>query len=393
MDFHVYFRVFDPELFPSGGDLRIELYNGSRTKIAESNTPDADDEHIEDVSVTANQTYYLRVLGASEDEAINGYDLTVINRGFGGPEPPAGEGPQVTGIWYNDQNTEPPPFDPKPTENGPTPLVNSLVIYFQDLPNRRAADGNLDMQIFDENVAENPVHYLLVGDHNGIIPIRSVDYTPNLPQVEDAPAVGDIELFFVNPLPDDRYTLTIFDSCRDTEGNALDGESNASQPLPADQVRFPSGDGLPGGDFVARFTVDSRPEVGTWAARAVSIDINGNGYFDPENPDFTNRDLVFRFGQNNDDVFAGRFVLDGNGVATGFDSLAAYGLAVTGATPGFRWLIDRNGNGVAGFLSPVRYRSTVDLLLAIWTSTPPTATKSDCLQAQRGNSSRSPVQA
>ena len=72
-------------------------------------------------------------------------------------------------------------------------------------------------------------------------------------------------LTFANPLPDDRYTLTIKDNVVDPAGNKLDGESNAIEPNGAPS--FPSGDGQPGGNFVARFTVDSRPEIGTWSTQ------------------------------------------------------------------------------------------------------------------------------
>ena len=49
----------------------------------------------------------------------------------------------------------------------------------------------------------------------------------------------------------------------DPAGNQLDGESNAAEPNGAPM--FPSGNGVPGGNFVGRFTVDSRPEIGVWS--------------------------------------------------------------------------------------------------------------------------------
>ncbi len=42
----------------------------------------------------------------------------------------------------------------------------------------------------------------------------------------------------------------------------MDGENNAAEPIGT--PFFPTGDQIPGGDFIARFTVDSRPEVATW---------------------------------------------------------------------------------------------------------------------------------
>ena len=114
--------------------------------------------------------------------------------------------------------------------------------------------------------ATDPGNYLLVGDSNGVIQISSVQFNPN-PVVAGSPATGTLVLTFANPLPDDRYTLTIKDNVVDPAGNKLDGESNAIEPN--EVPSFPSGDGQPGGNFVARFTVDSRPEIGTWRRKRV----------------------------------------------------------------------------------------------------------------------------
>ncbi len=73
---------------------------------------------------------------------------------------------------------------------------------------------------------------------------------------------------------------------------------------------FPTGDGVPGGDFVARFTIDSRPELGVWAAGNIWVDTNGNFVFDPQNFDYTNRDIVYMMGYTSDDVFAGNFAAE-----------------------------------------------------------------------------------
>ena len=90
--------------------------------------------------------------------------------------------------------------------------------------------------------------------------------TVSFPPLSDRagqPATGYLTINFQDPLPDDRFTLTISDSISDVAGNRLDGESGADEPH--ENPTFPSGDGVHGGDFVARFTIDSRPEVGTWA--------------------------------------------------------------------------------------------------------------------------------
>lgn len=253
------------------------------------------------------------------------------------------QGPQVTSVHI----TADPVFDlfdPKPSQ-GPTPLVFQLSIDIRDLPNRSNIDPNFLYDALahnpghDNDPAEDPGNYILRGDHNGVIPIQSVQFIPNAPQ-NGLPATGTIVLTFFEPLPDDRFTLTLKDSLVDPAGNKLDGESNAVQPL--EDPFFPSGDGQPGGDFVARFTVDSRPEIGVWAAGSVYVDTNGNFTFDPENLDFVNRDITYVLGFTSDDVFAGNFALNPGDIADGFDKLAAYG-KVNGQ---FRWLVDTDNDGV-----------------------------------------------
>ncbi|NLE39611.1 MAG: hypothetical protein GX621_16450, partial [Pirellulaceae bacterium] len=243
-------------------------------------------------------------------------------------------------------------FDPKPSTDGPTPLVWSLSIDFLDLPERLAPDFLYDA--LKQDVAAHPGHYLLVGDANGVIPIQRVVVMQSIGL--DNIARATVTLVFFEPLPDDRFTLTVSDALVDPVGNALDGETNAVEPQ--EVPLFPTGDGVPGGEFVARFTVDSRPEIGVWAAGSVWIDTNGNFHFDPDNLDFTNRDIVYTLGYTSDNVFAGNFAgpgpdgifgtLDdtaaavGDAVADGFDKLAAYG-RVSGV---YRWLIDTDNDGV-----------------------------------------------
>jgi hypothetical protein len=57
-------------------------------------------------------------------------------------------------------------------------------------------------------------------------------------------------LTLANPLPRDRYQVTVFGNLRDLDGAPLDGEFSGT---------FPSGDGAPGGDFVAAFAVANTP--------------------------------------------------------------------------------------------------------------------------------------
>jgi Ca2+-binding RTX toxin-like protein len=246
-------------------------------------------------------------------------------------------------------------FDPKPSTDGPTPLVNSLVISFQDLPARTAA---FLIDALKADVADSPGLYQVRGDANGIMPILDIIVT-NIPPIAGQPALATVELVFRTegpdgvfntsddvgaPLPDDRFTLTISDSIIDLAGNHLDGESNASEPQ--EFPTFPSGDGLNGGNFVARFTVDSRPELATWAAGSAFLDLNGNAIWDPDNVDFTNRDITHMMGTVSDDLFAGKFVKVNDPASRNvlFDKLGAYGRI---GTSSFRWLIDTDNDGVS----------------------------------------------
>ena len=189
-----------------------------------------------------------------------------------------------------------------------------------------------------------------------------------------APAAGDTltvtkaatavaTLTFASPLPDDRYTLTIKDNLVDPAGNKLDGETHQIEPQ---GPLFPSGDGVPGGNFVARFTIDSHPELGNYVSQNINIDINGDFVWDPSNAqiggDTTDDDLSFTLqvqtaagatapgGFNvHDLLFAGKFLrtteTNGAALSTHFDQLAAFGNAADlGGV--FRWIIDTNGDGV-----------------------------------------------
>ena len=191
----------------------------------------------------------------------------------------------------------------------------------------------------NEILATADGNIVLVGDYNGVIPIESIDFI-------DYTVDGDlgrttIRLNFYDPLPDDRYTLTVSDRIKDRPGNALDGESHAQEPQ--EEPEFPSGDGDPGEDFIARFTIDSRPEIATYAAGSVYVDTNGNTIFDQDNLDYTNRDIIYNYGFTSDDLFVGNFVGGARSVADGFDKLAAYGRVPGG---GFRWLVDLDNDGV-----------------------------------------------
>jgi hypothetical protein len=226
------------------------------------------------------------------------------------------------------------------------------------------------------DIAANPGNYLLVGDHVGTIAIQSVTVMAE-PGKNGEPATAMVTLNFFAPLPDDRYTLTVRDNLVDPVGNKLDGESNAIEPQASPS--FASGDGVPGGNFTARFTIDSRPEIGSYVSQAINLDINGNFVWDPAGAqignDTTHVDLSFTLpafenGRAIDGnlsphelLVAGKFrppggqdnngedsAVEGNGDNGGngannhryFDQLATYG-NYDGL---FRWLIDLDSDGV-----------------------------------------------
>ncbi len=245
------------------------------------------------------------------------------------------QGPQVTDVDINNAGNPYDLFDPKPSTDGPTPLVNSLVISLRDLPVR----ANPFLYGALEPIAAATLGtYQVRGDYNGIIPISSVVVINNA-VIAGSFATATVQINFANPLPDDRFTLTILDEVVDPVGNRLDGESNASEPQ--ENPTFPSGNGITGGNFVARFTVDTRPEVGTWGAGAAWIDTNGNTTFDQNNADYTNRDITYYMGYTSDNLFAGNFVRAPGGVADGFDKLAAYGKVGSS----WRFLVDVDNDG------------------------------------------------
>ena len=292
------------------------------------------------------------------------------------------EGPQISGIGITGDTTGYNIFAEKSANNtsSPTPLVFGLDIHLQDLP-PRVADflyNAIETQIVNGTPFINPQTGLpvagefanggitLVGDANGNIAFYVT--ATNAPPTAGNPATATVTLHFVDsqgnpiPLPDDRYTLTIDDTVIvDPVGNTLDGESNASQPL--DVPTFPTGNGVPGGSFTGRFTIDSRPELGAYAAARIYEDTNANLVNDPQNPDAANRDLtltlqiapslvgvVSPMGVH-DGVFTGGFANPTTAkplVNNGFDELAAFGYdpVANGGAGGFRWLIDVNGDGV-----------------------------------------------
>ncbi len=275
------------------------------------------------------------------------------------------QGPQISGVsvmGYPAYNL----FGGTPAQH--TPLVTGLTITVTDGPNR-TLPGFANLAL-DPASAINPAAYSLVGDRVGAIAVLPAPVEIGS-AVDGQPATARISLQLVHlqSLPDDRYTLTIRDSLRDPAGNALDGEAFA---FPGGMV-FPTGNGAPGGDFVVRFTVDSRPEIGSHVAQSINVDANGNFVWDVANSqiggDVTNADVSWTLPVKNADgttglggfnvhdvLLAGKFRGSAAPVIPGsryFDQLAAFGSSAElgGA---FRWIIDTDSDGVVTLGTDIR---------------------------------------
>jgi hypothetical protein len=308
---------------PGSGNLTLDIFDATGTLIT-SGVATVDLSGVTHLSATFGATndltsvfsdIYVRVRGATPD-SVNVYDFdhlptAAILQGDN-------EGPQVTNVQitgFPDYNL----FGLKPVDalQGPTPLINSLTISFQDLPAR--APGFV-YPALDFQTASTPGQYVLRGDRVGIIAISNIIVTNN-PVVVGGVATATVELDFAQPLPDDHYTLTVSDHIRDPAGNKLDGESNAQEPN--EGPTFPSGDGHPGGNFIAAFVVDSRPELGFYANGAANIDINGDFIVNPNV--LPEGDVILPYGPNGAAVFSGQFSDPSALAVNGFDRLGTYG--------------------------------------------------------------------
>ncbi len=224
------------------------------------------------------------------------------------------------------------PTDVKVT---PTFQVESITLFLESFPPR--APG-FQYEAIHETIAHQLGNYELVGQHSGPIEFDAVT-VKNDEVVLGETATGTVTLHFEAPLPDDRYTLIVRDTLVDPAIRPLDGETNAITPVDEDEFR--SGNGVPGGDFVGEFTIDTRVEVGTFYAGSFWLDLNGNGIFDPDNPDPLNRDAVYQFGENEELVDK---TVIGDWDGDGFDEIGLFALDKSTGT--YRFRLDRNSNGI-----------------------------------------------
>ena len=332
---------------PGDGNLNLDIYDANGSLIVSGLPASGGKAAVfaatNDPAFPQFNRIFVRVRGATAD-SINVYDFDNLSD-LGTGNPGVGNvdvfGPQVTDVTVNNlTSAQYNLFGLKPgnTAQKPTPLVSSIVVHLKDLPPRVA--GFL-YPALDYNLTTDEARGLFEvrGDANGLVSIANIQIVNPFPMAIGVTPEATVRLTFAQPLPDDRFTLTVHDSLRDPAGNLLDGESNADEPNGG--PFFPSGDGFAGGDFIARFTVDSRPELGAASAGSIYVDTNGNFHFDPTNGDFTNRDIAYVLGFTSDNIFAGNF---SNGLpADGFDKLGAYGKVGSS----FRWLLDTDNNGVA----------------------------------------------
>jgi len=325
---------------------------------------------VVDVGIEQLTTIYIRVRGHAPT-AMNAYDLLVLSPqeladgpiadplGDGTfdpndpdaiPDPPGG-GLRITRVDINSFNpadlVDPDPMDPDVEPRSPALIfppdprieptfqVESITIHLEDFPPRWPG---FQYAAIHESIAVQPGNYILEGVNSGPITIDAIDVV-NDPVAFGDTATGTVTLRFNAPLPDDRFTLTIRDSLVDPGLRPLDGESN--QLAPTSVGDYKSGNGEPGGDFVGKFTVDTRVEIASFFAGSFWIDLNQNGLYDPANPDPLNRDVVYQFGENGGLVDR-PIVGDWNG--DGYDEIGLYAIDTGSGT--YRFRLDRNANGI-----------------------------------------------
>lgn len=328
---------------PGAGDLTLDIFDATGALIT-SGVATVDQSGMTHLSAVFGATndpasvfhvIFVRVRGASPD-SVNVYDFEHL--GTNATLQTDNNGPQVTNVFITDfpgYNL----FGLKPVDalQGPTPLINSITISFQD-PRPLPVPPGFTYPALDPITAGTPGQYVLRGDRVGVVAIQQIIVT-NDPVVvgQTTLPTATVTLVFAHPLLDDHYTLTVSDHIRDPAGNKLDGESNAQEPN--EGPTFPSGDGHPGGNFIAAFVVDSVPELGFYANGSANIDINGDFIVNPNV--LPGGDVILPYGPNGAAVFSGQFSDLGAVAVNGFDRLGTYGRE--GGVYGFR--LDFNDDG------------------------------------------------
>ena len=130
---------------PGNGNLALDIYDANGTLIVSGTTAPGGLAAIfaatNDPAFPQFNLIYVRVRGATPN-SINVYDFDNISgllTGLPGVSNADLEGPQVTDVTVNQLTTA--QYDlfglkPTNTPQGPTPLVSSITVHFQDLPLR-----------------------------------------------------------------------------------------------------------------------------------------------------------------------------------------------------------------------------------------------------------------
>ncbi len=344
---------------PGSGDLDLDIYDATGTLIAglpAGGTPVFDGatkvgktaifSATNDPAFPQFNRIYVRVHGHTTD-SINLYDfnnLLGIGTGVPGVSNADVEGPQVTKVQINSTASTYDLFGEKacPPHAGPDAAGHQPD---RHLPGPAGPRAGFLYPALDYMLTPDEARGLfqVKGDSNGIVAIDHVNIVDVFPGAPGVVPTATVELVFVQPLPDDRFTLTIDDSLRDPAGNKLDGESNAAEP-----------NGAPGSPTspaatATRAAISSPASPSTRGRRspctaraACTSTRTATSPGTPTNTDASNRDFTYTLGLTSDDLFAGNFPPSPGGTADGFSKLAAYGKVGTQ----FRWLIDNTNAGV-----------------------------------------------
>ncbi|MFT3882126.1 MAG: hypothetical protein QM703_21040 [Gemmatales bacterium] len=214
------------------------------------------------------------------------------------------------------------------------PQINYIDVTLFDQPNRTDLFTYPAANPRDPNLpglATTPGNYAIIGKRTGNQTISSVIVLQD-DTVSGGPGLTTYRLFLAKPLPEDKFTFKVFDRIQDEAGNALDGDFQP--PV------LPSGDGVPGGNFVVQFiTVDSRAELGFYANGAANIDLNGDFVVNPGSN--VGDDAIIPYAPNGAAVFSGQFYDPLVGTVDGFDRLGTYGKQGTR----FVFRLDFNNDG------------------------------------------------
>ena len=219
-------------------------------------------------------------------------------------------GPQVASVTYTNTGQD---VFARALKRAPNGQATAIDIVFTDAATRSGPFSNLPA--LNNILAHETSNYQLSGQTTGVDPITAVYFTDETQA--GGPGTTDIQLTFANPLVDDVHTLSIFDTLMNDAGNKLDGEVTAASGG-TDTIVLPSGNGVPGGNFVATFAVQANTELAVAMTQGVQ-------FFNLQTVGMAGTTMTSPFGNPSDILFTGNFANPTTGLADGFSKLAAYG--------------------------------------------------------------------